>query len=297
DEMVLAIGLITFAVTIYVLYLLSDFVIRFSLWFLTTSIYRIRVVGSGNLPRRGPALLVCNHVSFVDGLLVGACLQRFIRFIMHRAYYEMPGLHWILRQMRAIPIGENPKLIKAALRKAREELQAGHALCSSAEGSPSRTGNPLPFRRGVEKILAGIDVPVIPVHLDRVWGSIFSFKDGRFFLKWPERLPLPVTVSFGKALPATTTAWQMRQAILELGSEAFRHRRTRNDLLHVRFLRAAKRHWYKACVGDSTGVHLRYWQTLGGGLAFANWFRRERPADRMVGIMLPASTAGVLVNL
>src|SRR5215468_10471806 len=296
-EMVLVIGLITFVVTVYVLYLLSDFVIRFTLWFLTHSVYRIRIVGTENLPRRGPALLVCNHVSFVDGLLVGACLQRFIRFIMYRAYYEMPGLHWILKQMHAIPIGENPKLIKAALQKARAELKAGHVVCIFAEGSLSRTGNPLPFRRGVEKILAGIDVPVIPVHLDRVWGSIFSFKDGRFFFKWPERVPLPVTVSFGKAMPATTTAWRMRQAILELGSEAFRHRRTTNDLLHIRFLRAARRHWRKACVADSTGAHLRYWQALVGSLAFSDWFKRERPADKMIGVMLPASVAGVLVNI
>ena len=297
DEMVLAIGLITFVVTLYVFYLLSDFVIRFSLWLLTHSVYRIRIVGTENLPRRGPALLVCNHVSFVDGLLVAACLQRFVRFIMYRAYYEMPGLHWVLSRMHAIPIGENPKLIKAALVKAREELKAGHVVCIFAEGSLSRTGNVLPFRRGVEKILAGIDVPVIPVHLDRVWGSIFSFKDGRFFCKMPERVPLPVTVSFGAPMPATTTAWQMRQTILELGSEAFRHRRTPNDLLHIRFLRAARRHWHKACVADSTGANLRYWQTLVGSLAFADWFKRERPTDKMVGVMLPASVAGVLVNI
>src|SRR5262249_5438856 len=118
-----------------------------------------------------------------------------------------------------------------------------------------------------------------------------------FFLKWPERVPLPITVSFGKTMPATTTAWQMRQAILELGSEAFRHRRTPNDLLHIRFLRAARRHWHKACVADSTGAHLRYWQTLVGSLAFADWFKRERPADKMIGVILPASVAGVLVHI
>jgi acyl-[acyl-carrier-protein]-phospholipid O-acyltransferase/long-chain-fatty-acid--[acyl-carrier-protein] ligase len=297
ENMVLAIGLLTFAVTVYVLWLLSDFVIRFSLWALTHSLYRIRIVGTENLPRRGPALLVCNHVSFVDGLLVGACLQRFVRFLVYRAYYEMPILHWVLSRMHAIPIGENPKLIAAALAKAREELKAGHVVCIFAEGALSRTGNPLPFRRGVERILDGIDVPVIPVHLDRVWGSIFSFKDGRFLWKWPERLPLPVTVSFGKPMPATTSAWQMRQAILELGSDAVRRRRTASDLLHVRFLQTAKRHWHKPCVADSTGTKLSYWRTLVGSLALADWFKRERPADDKVGLMLPASVAGVLVNL
>jgi acyl-[acyl-carrier-protein]-phospholipid O-acyltransferase/long-chain-fatty-acid--[acyl-carrier-protein] ligase len=297
EEMVLLIGLVTFAVTVYVLWLLSDFVIRFSLWLLTCTVYRIRIVGAENLPHRGPALLVCNHVSFVDGLLVGACLQRFIRFLVFRAYYEMPVLNWVLRRMHAIPIGPKPKQIAAALARAREELQGGHVVCIFAEGALSRTGNALPFRRGVEKVLDGIDVPVIPVHLDRVWGSIFSFKDGRFVVKWPERLPLPVTVSFGRPLPATATAWQMRQAILELGSDAFRHRRTADDLLHIRFLKAAKRHWHKPCIADSTGARLSYWRTLVGSLGLVRWLRRERSAGPMLGIMLPASVAGVLVNL
>lgn len=297
QEMVLAIGLLSFAVTLYVLWLLSDFVIRFSLWLLTHTLYRIRIVGPENLPRRGPALLVCNHVSFIDGLLVGACLQRFVRFIMYRRYYDMPGLSWLFRAMKAIPIGENPKLIMAALAKARAELEAGHVVCIFAEGSLSRSGNPLPFRRGVEKILAGLEVPVIPVHLDGVWGSIFSFKNGRFIWKWPEAVPLPVTVSFGAAMPATASAWDMRQRILELGSDAVRHRRTPDDLLHLRFLRSARRHWSRACVADSTGTRLTFGRTLVGSLGFAGWLRRQRPADRMVGVMLPASVAGVLVNV
>src|SRR5215813_11608630 len=297
DRMVLVIGLLTFVVTVYVLWLLSDFFVRLTLLLLTHSLYRIRIVGAESVPRDGPALLVCNHMSFVDGLLVGACVQRFVRFIVYKPFYDMPGLHWVLKRMNAIPIGEGAKSVAAALAQARQSLQEGHVVCIFAEGAITRTGNPLPFRRGVEKILDGLDVPVIPVHLDRVWGSIFSFKDGRFFFKWPERVPLPVTVSFGAAMPATTTAWQMRQAILELGSEAFRHRRTTNDLLHIRFLRAARRHWRKACVADSTGAHLRYWQALVGSLAFSDWFKRERPADKMIGVMLPASVAGVLVNI
>ena len=297
DRMVLVIGLLTFVVTVYVLWLLSDFFVRLTLLLLTHSIYRIRIVGAESLPRDGPALLVCNHMSFVDGLLVGACVQRFVRFIVYKPFYDMPGLHWVLKRMNAIPIGEGAKSVAAALAQARQSLQEGHIVCIFAEGAISRTGNALPFRRGVEKILDGLDVPVIPVHLDRLWGSIFSFKDGRFLWKRPERIPLPVTVSFGRPMPATTKAWQMRQAILELGSDAFRHRRTANDLLHVRFVQAARRHWRKPAVADSTGTALSFGRTLVGGLAFAGWFRRERPADKMVGILLPASAAGVLVNL
>ena len=236
DEIVLVIGLTTFAATVYVLIQLGDFFVRFLLWLLTHSIYRITVAGAENMPRRGPALLVSNHVSFVDGLLIGATVPRFVRFIMYRAYYDLPVLNWLFRAMHAIPIsGGNPKLINEAFARAREALKQGHVVCIFAEGALSRSGNLLPFRRGVERILEDIDVPVIPVHLDRVWGSIFSFKDGKFFWKWPRRVPLPVTVSFGKAMTSTASAWEMRQAILELGSDAFVSRRRRDDLLASAF--------------------------------------------------------------
>jgi acyl-[acyl-carrier-protein]-phospholipid O-acyltransferase/long-chain-fatty-acid--[acyl-carrier-protein] ligase len=298
DRVVLVVGLFTFAVTAYVLWLLPEFVIRLSLWLLAHSLYRIRLIGSENLPARGPALLVCNHLSFVDGLLVGASTQRFVRFLMHRSYYAMRGFSWLFRLMKAIPIaGESPKRVAAAFEQARAELAAGHVVCIFAEGAISRSGNPLPFRRGFERILEGLDVPVIPVHLDRVWGSIFSFKDGRFLWKWPRRVPLPVTVSVGQPLPATTTAWQARQAILELGADAFEHRRKRNDLLHLRFLKTAKRRWFTRAVADSSGRELSFGKLLIGSLALAGWLRRHRPDDRMVGVLLPASVAGVLANV
>jgi len=213
----LAAGLLTLAGTVYILTILPDFLIRFTLWMLTHTIYRIRIVAPHHVPARGPALLVSNHISLADGLLVGACLQRFVRFLVFRPYYEARGLRWLFRLMKAIPIeAGNPKLVAQSLEGAREELRNGHVVCIFAEGSVSRTGNLLKFRRGFERILEGLDVPVIPVHLDRLWGSVFSFKDGRFFWKWPQRIPYPVTVSFGRPMPAAT-AQQVRLAVQELG--------------------------------------------------------------------------------
>jgi acyl-[acyl-carrier-protein]-phospholipid O-acyltransferase/long-chain-fatty-acid--[acyl-carrier-protein] ligase len=298
DEIVLVIGLTTFAATVYVLIQLGDFFVRFLLWLLTHSIYRITVAGAENMPRKGPALLVSNHVSFVDGLLIGATLPRFVRFIMYRAYYDLPVLNWLFRAMHAIPIsGGNPKLINEAFARAREALKQGHVVCIFAEGALSRSGNLLPFRRGVERILEEMDVPVIPVHLDRVWGSIFSFKDGKFFWKWPRRVPLPVTVSFGKAMKSTSSAWEMRQAIMELGSDALVNRRRRDDLLHLHFLHTARRYWRADALRDSTGSNLTFGKALVGSLALSRRFARDLPGGQMVGVLLPASTAGALVNV
>src|SRR5207302_8663582 len=126
--------------------------------------------------------------------------------------------HWLMKLMKAIPIAPGREAL-ASIDAARRELQNGHVVCIFAEGSISRTGNMLPFKRGFERIVDGLDVPIIPVYLDRVWGSIFSYKGGRFFWKWPVRVPYPVTVAFGTPLPSTTTAPEARLALQTLGSD------------------------------------------------------------------------------
>src|SRR5262249_27367723 len=183
-----------------------------------------------------------------------------------------------------------------SIRSARRELLAGHMVCIFAEGAISRTGNMLPFKRGLEKIVDGADVPVIPVHLDRLWGSIFSFERGRFFWKWPKRIPYPVTVSFGRPMQAPH-AQQVRQAILELGSNAAVLRKSAGDVLHLRFARTARRNWSRRAMADSSGRELTYGQALTASILTAAWFRKHRAGERMIGILLPPSTGGALANL
>src|SRR5207249_5405027 len=196
-------GLLTLAASIYILLIVPAFLIRFCLWLLTHTIYRIRIEGQQHVPFRGPALLVCNHLSHADGLLVGSCVQRFIRFLVYKPYYEHRAFHWLLKLMKAIPVAPGRDAIRS-LDRARQELQDGHVVCIFAEGSISRTGNLLPLKRGFQRIVDGLDVPIIPLYLDRTWGSIFSSKGGRFFWKLPARVPYPVTVAFGRPFPATT---------------------------------------------------------------------------------------------
>jgi len=298
DRIILVFGLFTLLGTVYILRILPDFLIRFTLWMATHTIYRIRIVGQEHVPFRGPALLVCNHISHSDGLLVGACVQRFIRFMVYRPYYELKPLNWLFRLMRAIPVaGGNRKEVIQSLERAREELRQGHVVCIFAEGALSRTGTLLPFKKGFERIVAGVDVPVIPVHLDRLWGSIFSFKDGKFFWKWPERIPYPVTVSFGSPLPATARAEEVRQAIMEMGSAAVEHRKTPRDLLHLRFLTTAKRRWFSLAMADSTGKKLSFGEALVSSLLLARWVQKQSLEDRMVGILFPPSIAGAVANI
>ncbi|HPA47473.1 MAG TPA: MFS transporter, partial [bacterium] len=298
DRLVFWMGCVTIIGTLYAMRILPDFLIRFSLWLLTHTVYKIRIAGQENVPSEGPALLVCNHASFVDAFLVAACVQRFIRFMVHRKFYEIRTFTWLLRLMHAIPISaDNPKRVLKSLEQARKELQDGEVVCIFVEGAMSRTGNLLPFKRGFERIVRDLDVPVIPVHLDRVWGSIFSFKDNRYFWKWPRRLPYPVTVSFGAALPSGVSAQEVRQTVIELGTEAVNIRREPKDLLDLHFIRMAKRRWFADCMADSTGKELTRGQALVGSLLLAKWIGKHRKNDRMIGILLPASVGGALANI
>jgi acyl-[acyl-carrier-protein]-phospholipid O-acyltransferase/long-chain-fatty-acid--[acyl-carrier-protein] ligase len=298
DWIILVVGLLTVGATCYGIYLLPNFFVRFILWMLTHTLYRIRIIGQENIPVRGPALLVSNHVSFVDALLIGASTDRVIRFMLHREYYDIRSLNWFFRLMNVIPTSAKRRRdIVESLRRARHELEAGQVVCIFAEGAISRIGRILPFKRGVEKIVDGTDIPIIPVHLDQLWGSIFSFHGGRFFWKRPKLTPYPVTVSFGAPLPSRASVQEVRQAVLALESNAMGVRAGVRDLLHSRFIRVAKRRWPSFCMADTTGTELTWGKTLVGSRLLASWVEKQCAQDSMVGVLLPASVGGALANL
>ena len=298
DTIIMLTGLLTLGGTITILYFLPDYFVRLILWLFTHSIYRMKIVGAENMPLTGPALLVSNHVSFVDAFMVGGALPRLVRFMLHREYYDLQGLNWFFRLMHSIPVSAtNRRDIVQSLKHARNELDKGQVVCIFAEGAISRTGRLLPFKRGFEKIVEGTNVPIIPVHLDQLWGSIFSFKDGRFFWKWPKQLFYPVTVSFGPPLPSSSTVFEVRNAVAELESNAFAHRPSAADLLHTRFIQIAKRRWFSFCMADTTGAELTYGKTLIGSLVLSRWIKQHCAAQSMVGVLLPSSVGGSLANI
>jgi acyl-[acyl-carrier-protein]-phospholipid O-acyltransferase/long-chain-fatty-acid--[acyl-carrier-protein] ligase len=296
DTLILMFGVATLLATVWMFISLPDFLLRFVFWMLTHTLYNIKIVGQENMPTKGPALLVSNHMSFVDAFLVGACVQRFIRFMIYEYFYEIKAIKWLLKLMKAVPIADgNKREVLKSLTAAREELKTGHLVCIFAEGAITRTGNLLPFKKGFERIAEGLDVPIIPVHLDRVWGSVFSFKGLKFFWKIPTHFPYPVTVSFGEPLIGAK-AHEVRQAVMELGSQALDHRRVGEDLLHLRFIKTARKRLFTLCMADSTGKKLSWIKTLAASFALSKWMGRNCKTDT-VAVMLPATVAGALANI
>ncbi|HXQ26764.1 MAG TPA: acyl-[ACP]--phospholipid O-acyltransferase [Candidatus Acidoferrales bacterium] len=291
-------AVLTLVTTVYSIYLLPDSLVRFVLWAATHSIYRIRVEGRENIPATGGALFVANHMSFVDGLLLIASTDRPVRFLIYKGIYDLPYVKPFAKIIRAIPISseQRPRETLHSLRAASEAIRSGEVVCIFAEGQITRIGQMLPFRRGFERIMKGVDAPIVPVNLDGVWGSIFSFERGRFVWKMPRSIPYPVTVSFGKPMPPTASPQEVRRAVRELQTEAYRHRKSRLRTLHQSFVRTAHRHPYRFAMGDKRRPRMKWGSALLSAIFLARRLRGAWAAQEMVGILLPPSVPGVLVN-
>lgn len=173
-------------VSIYVYTVLPEFLFRFVCWVLSNFMYRTRTTGVEAIPENGPALLVCNHVSFIDWLLISAACPRPIRFVMHYSFMRITLLRFFFKGAKVIPIAgqkEDPEVLETALIRISKELRAGELVCIFPEGEITRDGKMAPFRRGIERILAADAVPVIPMALDGMWGSFFSRKHGKAMSK------------------------------------------------------------------------------------------------------------------
>ncbi len=255
---------------------MTPMLVRIFLWFITRAFYRVTVLSPDNVPSRGGALVVSNHVSFVDMLLILASTRRFVRFLLPQGVCELWWLKPVVRRLRVIPLPpeSQPRELVRALHEARDTIRAGEVVGIFAEKSVSRIGVMLPFQREFERIMEGVSAPIIPVCLDGVWGSIFSHHSGRFFWKIPRRLPYPVTISFGKALPPTATAFEVRGVIQELNTDAWPHRRMAMKPIHRAFVQRARRCPLRFAMADARVPKLSF----GGALTKTVFLaRRLRP--------------------
>ena len=209
------------AVAVYIYSLVPEFMLRFIAWLLIHSVYRLQQNGLENIPQDGPAILVCNHVSFVDPIVIAAASRRPIRFVMDHRIYRLPVINFIFRHMHTIPIAparEDAAMMAAAFEEVAHALAAGELVAIFPEGRITDNGEIYPFRPGVQQIVGRTPVAVIPMALQGLWGSFFSRKDGPAMSN-PLRAGLfaRIALSVGPAVaPAAATPEHLREIVAAL---------------------------------------------------------------------------------
>src|SRR6266436_6183094 len=257
--------------------------------------YRVTSHGLENLPAGG-FLLVPNHISWVDALILQLACPRPIRYVIDQEYFHKPILHPILRTIGCIPISKRQS--HAAVRVAAERLNEGEIVCVFPEGELERRGTLLRLQRGYEVIARHAQAQVVPVWLDQLWGSIFSFQGGKFFRKFPKRIPYPVTVAFGRPLDAKSAdIATVREELLKLGEFCFSRRPSLDRHLAEECVRGLKRRPFATAVIDGIDHSaLSRSKLLGAAAALSRYLRKEFPVER-IAIVLPASKGSMLANL
>ena len=180
-QLFLVVALMTAAVSIYIFTLVPEFLMRFILWLLIHTVYRLRTNGVENVPERGAVLLACNHVSFVDALIIAAACRRPVRFVMDHRIFSIPIVNFVFRVGRAIPIApkrEDPAMMERAFDAIAEALEGGEVVCIFPEGKITHDGDMSPFKPGIERVVSRTPCAVVPIALRGLWGSFFSRKDG-----------------------------------------------------------------------------------------------------------------------
>jgi acyl-[acyl-carrier-protein]-phospholipid O-acyltransferase / long-chain-fatty-acid--[acyl-carrier-protein] ligase len=292
-------AVITLGGTAWAMWLLPDAFLRFLLFLLTHTIYRLRVLGRVHVPETGGVLLTPNHVSYVDGLFLIATLDRPVRFLVDVDQFNRPWLKPFLKLLGAIPVSSTggTREILRSLRSAGNYLDQGEVVCIFPEGQITRTGSMQPFRRGMERIVKGRSVPIVPVNLDRVWGSIFSFSGGKFLFKVPKRIPYRVTVSFGEPVTDAIQFHEVQRAVRALDHQAWFERKVDREPLHRTFIRLVRRRPFSMAMADETRPKVSRIKALAGAIALARALKPIWKDQKNVGILLPSSVAGSLVNL
>jgi acyl-[acyl-carrier-protein]-phospholipid O-acyltransferase/long-chain-fatty-acid--[acyl-carrier-protein] ligase len=296
-QMLIAIGAFTLVGTVVAIKLLPAVTLRLFLLGLMHVMFRIRYVGTENLPKKGGGLIVSNHTSFADPVLVGGATERFIRFLMFKPYFDNKYFRPFFELLHAIPLSTtNPREALKTLRSAKEEAAKGRLVCIFPEGAVTRTGNLISFQRGCERLMSP-ETLIIPAYIDGIWGHPLSTKGGGLFKSWSRALRPRITVIYGEPVRGETSAAELRMRILEMASRAMEYRKTPDYTLVHQFVRMARKNWSRLALADSTGKEVTFGKALAAGIAIERYLDSQCRGEQCMGILLPASVGGALANI
>ncbi|HCE43540.1 MAG TPA: hypothetical protein DET40_08330 [Lentisphaeria bacterium] len=301
STVMIVMGIMTVFASIYACVLLPEFMLRFFVVLLTSTVYRIKLEGEDNIPDKGPALLVANHVSFVDGLLITSCTSRFVRFLMYKDYYTIPYLSKIFGWYGFIevPAPDKPKKMLEVFERTKKALRNGDVVCIFPEGKITRNGVMDEFKEGFSKMIPEeLDVPVIPVRLGMLWGSIFSYYYGKIKLRMPMEFPHPASVTIGKPVSRKLDAFELRKIMSELAAESESKPRDSERPLHYQFAKYARFHPFQRILYDANGKSMTNFSVVVRAAALSGEIRKLSAENKKyVGVLLPNTVGSVITTL
>lgn len=293
----LAYAVPTALLSLYVILLLPENLLRFTIGILARMIYRVHGHELEKLPEKGGVLLVPNHISYVDAIVLQLACPRPIRFLVDETIYQTRILNWGMRLLRTIPI--SPKRARSAIDLAAAALKEGEVVCIFPEGALTRTSALHRINKGYELIARKSGVPVQPVWLENLWGSVFSYWGGKYFWKMPRALPYHVWVYFGTPIPAEDAKIdRVRRELYDLGQRAFSARPELESHVGYEVIKGLRHKFFRPVVIDAfhNGRTLTGGKLLSVGIVMADWVRQNIP-DKRVGIILPPGLGASIVNL
>lgn len=287
--------LVAVAGALYCVYELPHSLTRIVSSFLIQGKYKVSIVGFDHLPKTGGALLLGNHISWIDWAMIQIACPRPVRFVMLRSIYEQWYLKPIFKFFGVIPISSGQS--KESLQKINELLKAGEVVCLFPEGAISRTGSLGLFHTGFERVVEGVEGVIVPFYLHGLWGSRLSRAGSEKLRKNTSRgLRREVIVTFGKPLSVDTKAEELKQKIFELSFDAWEHHTQGLDPLPLAWMRSAKEHLAAPCVIDTNGLELSHAKVMAATASFSASMRKI-DNEKNVAILLPASSAAIIANM
>lgn len=298
QQIFLLCSVLTLPVMVYIVYLIPQTTTKSIAWLLAHTVYRIKLVDRDNLPAEGGALLVANHVTWADGILLISSSSRPIRLMIKSDLMNAPWKRRLAKLMGVIEVPPSPAAAREAIRTARAALAGGELVCLFAEGQVTRSGQLQSFTRGLLSLVRGTGAPVIPVYLDELWGSMFSYRGGRLFGKWPSKWPHRVSFWFGHPINSPSSVGEVREAVQQLGAQAAVSRHARSTNVIRTMIRTCRKARFRWKLSDSTGESLTGSQILMRTVILQRLLMREVIAtdEQHVGVLIPPSTGASIVN-
>ena len=295
-------GIVTFGLSMLAFLRYPEFIIRFIILILTHIVYRVRILEKSKIPSEGPALLVANHSSFIDHLLICSCSVRPIYFMMNEDFYRSRWIYPVVKWAGVMEVPKSkPRKLRQLLRKTHDLFRDGELVCVFPEGVMTENGLMSSFQKGLSSMAPkGLDVPVLPIHIGMLWGSVFTNFYAKLKIRWPEEIPHPASIIIGKPISINTSGYKIRLFLAEMAAEIEAIPNEQERPIHTQFAYLVRKCPFRKnfCEYDGTTwkEHSNF-SIMVKAVLLSREIRKMAPEDKYVGVMLPNTATTVVVIL